>query len=72
MHISIKVVIVTIFFQSAEHINQHYHRLDSCIINRGKLLHSALSSLHNLDRSLDKFLGWLSEAESVVETLGKM
>lgn len=39
------------------------------MINRGKLLHSALSSLQNLDRSLDKFLAWLSEAESVVETL---
>lgn len=57
------------FFKSAEYINQHYIRLDACIINRGKLLHSALSSLQNLDRSLDKFLAWLSEAESVVETL---
>lgn len=55
--------------QSAEYINQHYARLDACVINRGKLLHSALSSLQNLDRSLDKFLAWLSEAESVVETL---
>lgn len=53
-----------------EFVTQHYQRLDSCIINRGKLLHSALSSLHNLDRSLDKFLAWLSEAESVLETLG--
>lgn len=33
------------------------------------MLHAALSSLQNLDRSLDKFLAWLSEAESVVETL---
>nr|XP_023019878.1 dystrophin [Leptinotarsa decemlineata]XP_023019880.1 dystrophin [Leptinotarsa decemlineata] len=55
--------------KAAEYINQHYHRLDACIINRGKLLHSALSSLQNLDRSMDKFLAWLSEAESVVETL---
>ncbi|XP_072385171.1 dystrophin isoform X1 [Diabrotica undecimpunctata] len=55
--------------KAAEYINQHYLRLDACIINRGKLLHSALSSLQNLDRSLDKFLAWLSEAESVVETL---
>ncbi|KAF2900251.1 hypothetical protein ILUMI_05935 [Ignelater luminosus] len=52
-----------------EYINQHYTRLDACVINRGKLLHSALSSLQNLDRSMDKFLGWLSEAESVLETL---
>ncbi|XP_018579033.1 dystrophin [Anoplophora glabripennis] len=55
--------------KAAEYINQHYLRLDACVINRGKLLHSALSSLQNLDRSLDKFLAWLSEAESVVETL---
>ncbi|XP_044267237.1 dystrophin [Tribolium madens] len=55
--------------KTAEYINQHYIRLDACVINRGKLLHSALSSLQNLDRSLDKFLAWLSEAESVVETL---
>lgn len=37
------------------------------IINRGKLLHSAMNSLHNFDRSLDKFLAWLSEAESSME-----
>lgn len=34
---------------------------------RGKLLNSALNSLHNFDRSLDKFLAWLSEAESSME-----
>lgn len=28
-----------------------------------------MSSLQNLDRSQDKFLGWLSEAESVLESL---
>ncbi|KAF7278085.1 dystrophin [Rhynchophorus ferrugineus] len=55
--------------KAAEYINQHYLRLDACVINRGKLLHSALSSLQNFDRSLDKFLAWLSEVESVVETL---
>ncbi|XP_030761234.1 dystrophin-like [Sitophilus oryzae] len=55
--------------KAAEYINQHYLRLDACIVNRGKLLHSALSSLQNFDRSLDKFLAWLSEVESVVETL---
>ncbi|XP_071053015.1 dystrophin isoform X3 [Onthophagus taurus] len=52
-----------------EHIKQHYDRLDACVINRGKLLHASLSNLQNLDRSLDKFLAWLSEAESVLETL---
>ncbi|KAL1512976.1 hypothetical protein ABEB36_002471 [Hypothenemus hampei] len=60
---------VTKYKKAAEYINQHYLRLDACIINRGKLLHSALSSLQNFDRSLDKFLAWLSEVESVVENL---
>ncbi|CAG9859500.1 unnamed protein product [Phyllotreta striolata] len=55
--------------KAAEMINQHYLRLDACVINRGKLLHTALSSLQHLDRSIDEFLAWLSEAESVVETL---
>jgi hypothetical protein len=32
-------------------------------------LHSAINSLQNLDKSLDNFLGWLSEAESSMETI---
>ncbi|XP_031782469.1 dystrophin, isoforms A/C/F/G/H isoform X4 [Nasonia vitripennis] len=52
-----------------ETINQRYNNLNTSIINRGKLLHSAMNSLHNFDRSLDKFLAWLSEAESSTETL---
>lgn len=39
------------------------------IINRGKLLNSAMNSLQNFDRSLDKFLAWLSEAESTLENI---
>ncbi|XP_071563419.1 dystrophin, isoforms A/C/F/G/H isoform X2 [Temnothorax nylanderi] len=52
-----------------ETINQRYNNLNMSIINRGKLLHSAMNSLHNFDRSLDKFLAWLSEAESTMEGL---
>ncbi|XP_070164121.1 dystrophin, isoforms A/C/F/G/H isoform X2 [Polyergus mexicanus] len=52
-----------------ETINQRYNNLNTSIINRGKLLHSAMNSLHNFDRSLDKFLAWLSEAESSMEGL---
>ncbi|KAL0109182.1 hypothetical protein PUN28_014342 [Cardiocondyla obscurior] len=52
-----------------ETINQRYNNLNTSIINRGKLLHSAMNSLHNFDRSLDKFLAWLSEAESSMEAL---
>ncbi|XP_017782927.1 PREDICTED: dystrophin [Nicrophorus vespilloides] len=55
--------------KAASDINQLYTRLDACVINRGKLLHAAMSSLQNLDRSLDKFLAWLSEVESVLESL---
>lgn len=64
-----KLFSICTLWQAAEYINHHYARLDACVVNRGKLLHAALSSLQNLDRSLDKFLAWLSEAESVVETL---
>lgn len=28
-----------------------------------------MHSLHNLDKSIDNFLGWLSEAESSMETI---
>ncbi|KAI4501579.1 hypothetical protein M0802_003456 [Mischocyttarus mexicanus] len=52
-----------------ETINQRYNNLNTSIINRGKLLHSAMNSLHNFDRSLDKFLAWLSESESSMEGL---
>ncbi|XP_033212090.1 dystrophin, isoforms A/C/F/G/H isoform X2 [Belonocnema kinseyi] len=52
-----------------ETINQRYNNLNTSIINRGKLLHSAMNSLQNFDRSLDKFLAWLSEAESSMEGL---
>jgi hypothetical protein len=38
------------------------------IVNRGKSLNSAMNSLQNFDRSLDKFHAWLSEAESSLES----
>jgi hypothetical protein len=50
----------------AEILKVYILHVDS-IVNRGKLLHSAMNSLHNFDRSLDKFLAWLSEAESSME-----
>lgn len=33
------------------------------------MLQSALNSLQSFDRSLDKFLAWLSEAESCMEAV---
>ncbi|KAK6641272.1 hypothetical protein RUM44_012981 [Polyplax serrata] len=50
-----------------EQINQRYNNLNASIVSRGKLLHSAMNSLQNFDRSLDKFLAWLSETESSME-----
>lgn len=41
--------------------------LTPSIIARGKALHSAVSSLQNFDRSLEKFVAWLSEAESLLD-----
>ncbi|KAK7605203.1 hypothetical protein V9T40_007061 [Parthenolecanium corni] len=52
-----------------ELVNSRYNQLNANIINRGKQIHSAMNSLHNFDRSLDKFLAWLSEAESSLETV---
>ncbi|XP_072152789.1 dystrophin, isoforms A/C/F/G/H isoform X2 [Bemisia tabaci] len=55
--------------KTTEQINMRYNNLNSSIVKRGELLHSAINSLHNLDRSLDKFLAWLSETESALETV---
>ncbi|XP_025206146.1 dystrophin, isoforms A/C/F/G/H-like [Melanaphis sacchari] len=52
-----------------EQINQRFQNLNTNIISRGKVLHSAMNSLQNLDKSFDNFLGWLSEAESSMETI---
>ncbi|XP_065223372.1 dystrophin, isoforms A/C/F/G/H-like isoform X12 [Planococcus citri] len=55
--------------KKTEQTNTRYNQLNANIVNRGKLIHSAMSSLHNFDKSLDKFLAWLSEAESSLETV---
>ncbi|XP_026807467.1 dystrophin-like [Rhopalosiphum maidis] len=52
-----------------EQVHQRFQNLNTNIISRGKVLHSAINSLQNLDKSLDNFLGWLSEAESSMETI---
>ncbi|XP_022178731.1 dystrophin, isoforms A/C/F/G/H-like isoform X1 [Myzus persicae] len=52
-----------------EQVHQRFQNLNTNIINRGKVLHSAINSLQNLDKSFDNFLGWLSEAESSMETI---
>ncbi|VVC26815.1 Hypothetical protein CINCED_3A012694 [Cinara cedri] len=52
-----------------EQVHQRFQNLNTNIISRGKVLHSAMNSLQNLDKSFDNFLGWLSEAESSMETI---
>ncbi|XP_026331601.1 dystrophin, isoforms A/C/F/G/H [Hyposmocoma kahamanoa] len=53
--------------RATENINHRYDELNNSIIGRGKALHSAVSSLQNFDRSLEKFVAWLSEAESLLD-----
>ena len=36
---------------------------------RGKALNAAMGSLHSYDRSLEKFMTWLSDTESSLESL---
>ncbi|XP_053684966.1 dystrophin, isoforms A/C/F/G/H isoform X2 [Sabethes cyaneus] len=50
-----------------ESVNIRYTNLNSAVISRGKMLHAAVHSLQSFDRTLDQFLGWLSEAESLCE-----
>ncbi|XP_022241838.1 dystrophin-like [Limulus polyphemus] len=50
-------------------IYQRYAELSSRIQSRSKALQKALNSLQQLDKALDRFLAWLSEAESTFEIL---
>ncbi|XP_029733075.2 dystrophin, isoforms A/C/F/G/H isoform X10 [Aedes albopictus] len=50
-----------------ESVNLRYNNLNNAVISRGKMLHAAVHSLQSFDRTLDQFLGWLSEAESLCE-----
>ena len=45
-----------------------YKNMTNSVVSRGKMLHAAVHSLQSFDRSLDQFLAWLSEAESLSET----
>ena len=36
---------------------------------RARALNAAMGSLHSYDRSLDKFMAWLTDAESSLESL---
>ncbi len=46
-----------------------YNHLLTSIQARGKALQNAFSSLQQLDRAIDRFLGWLTETESNLDAL---
>ncbi|XP_076373889.1 LOW QUALITY PROTEIN: dystrophin-like [Tachypleus tridentatus] len=54
---------------AADQAYQRYTKLCHSIQSRGKALQNALISLQQLDKALDGFLAWLSEAESTLEML---
>ncbi|KAG5680612.1 hypothetical protein PVAND_010106 [Polypedilum vanderplanki] len=51
-----------------ESVNLRYKNLNNTVVTRGKVLHAAVNSVQSFDKSLDQFLAWLSEAESLCET----
>ncbi|EFX89387.1 hypothetical protein DAPPUDRAFT_190748 [Daphnia pulex] len=52
-----------------DNLNQRYSVLHTGVNARGRALNAAMSSLHSFDRSLDKFMAWLSDTESALESL---
>ncbi|XP_065582815.1 utrophin-like isoform X3 [Artemia franciscana] len=54
---------------TAESLGQRYAALVSSVTTRGKALNAAFGTLHHLDRSLDRFMAWLSDAESMLESV---
>ncbi|GAB6025091.1 hypothetical protein CHUAL_010524 [Chamberlinius hualienensis] len=52
-----------------DRINQRFAQLSTSCMLRGKALMSAINSLHNFDKALEKFFGWLSEVESAVDSV---
>jgi len=55
--------------RASDHITQRYAALNTGVNARGKALNAAMGSLHSFDRSLDKFMAWLSDTESSLESL---
>lgn len=59
-----------LFFAQVNLLSVLYLFLSHCSIQaKGKALQNALSSLQQLDRALDRFLVWLSQSESTLESL---
>ncbi|KAA0203444.1 hypothetical protein HAZT_HAZT010526 [Hyalella azteca] len=45
-------------------LNARFNNLQANLAMRGKALHGAMNSTSNFDKALEKFFGWLSEAEA--------
>ncbi|XP_075552995.1 dystrophin isoform X4 [Dermacentor variabilis] len=54
---------------AVESINQRFADLTVSVQNRGQALQSALGSMHQLEKALDRFLGWLAEEEATLDVL---
>ena len=46
-----------------------YNALTTNIMNRGKLLHSGMTSLHSFEPAAERFCVWLSDMETTMQTL---
>ena len=46
-----------------------YNALTTSIMNRGKLLHSGMTSLHSFEPAAERFCAWLSDIETTMQAL---
>ncbi|CRK92203.1 CLUMA_CG005768, isoform A [Clunio marinus] len=51
-----------------ESVNLRYKNLNNTVATRAKSIHTTVNSVQSFDKSLEQFLAWLSEAESLCET----
>ena len=46
-----------------------YNNLNTSIMNRGKLLHSGMTSVHSFEPAADRFCTWLTDTEVTIRNL---
>ncbi|CAN8018128.1 unnamed protein product, partial [Ixodes persulcatus] len=54
---------------AVENINQRFADLSINVQSRGQALQSALSSLQQMEKALDRFLVWLADSEATLDVL---
>ncbi|EEC01020.1 hypothetical protein IscW_ISCW001116, partial [Ixodes scapularis] len=54
---------------AVENINQRFADLSLNVQSRGQALQSALSSLQQMEKALDRFLVWLADSEATLDVL---